>query len=216
MPSFRDGNGMVWKWDPTSGTMVPATDHDQRPDIGHASGGDNDLFDPFTHTEQSSSPTTEGYMASVHVATPDRPGQDELTPDLTSEELEELYAEEHDRRSEEDRRAEPRDTPDRRKTSNEWAPPGKVKCPNCENVTSNPSCPVCAKDLTPEWNQTAEKNGEFFGIHPPFDPRNEFISDPERVPKRNQLKTDDSFPSMNLSHFTPLSSVKHGSLFQWL
>lgn len=154
MPSFRGPDGIVYVWDPTSGTMVPKPDHEVRPDIGHATGGDNDLFDPFTHTEQSGVPELEGHMSS------------------------------------------------------EWAPPGKVNCPNCQTTTEDHICPTCGKDLTPEWNHSDDKNSEFQDVHVPYDWRNEFISDPERTPKTNWDKTDNSFPSMNLSHTAPVSSVK--------
>jgi phosphohistidine swiveling domain-containing protein len=79
----------------------------------------------------------------------------------------------------------------------EWAPPGQVKCPNCSEITDQPQCPVCAKDLTPEWN--SENNNEFFGQGGEHSDASEYYSLPERVPKRNREKTDDSYPSMTLS-----------------
>lgn len=64
MPSFQDPDGTTYIWDSASKSYVKAPLTDKRPDQSHATGGDNDLFDPFQHTEQAGSPLTEGYMAS--------------------------------------------------------------------------------------------------------------------------------------------------------
>lgn len=238
LPSFRGPDGIVYVWDPSSQTMVAKADHEVRPDRGHATGGDNDLFDPFTHTEQPGSPLTEGYMSSTHVATPGRPGMDEMYPGASPEEIQQRYWDEF---SDQDERAREEgesglwnhvhhhaEQPDPNCSycqqvgaidpgpqplqiiANEWASAGKVKCPNCTSVTDQAACPACGKDLTPEWHneQARQEQTEFQGVHPPFDPRNEFISDPERVPKRNPDKTDDSFPSMNLSHTARVRNVR--------
>src|SRR5882672_7113051 len=64
MPSFRDPEGSVWVWDAESHTYVVKPEHDQVPDRGHATGGDNNLFDPFVHTEYEDVPELEGHMAA--------------------------------------------------------------------------------------------------------------------------------------------------------
>lgn len=144
MPEFRDDQGRVMIWDPTSKSYVVDPDSGlSRPDRGHATGGDNDLFDPFQHTEQAGVPELEGYMAH---------------------------------------------------TAAEWSPPGQVRCPNCETTTDQQVCPGCGKGLTPEWNQ--EQGNEFFDAQVPHSNASEFTSWPERVPKRNRLKTDDAYPSV--------------------
>lgn len=63
MPNFKDPDGSTWIWDSASKSYVKAPLTDKRPDQSHATGGDNDLFDPFQHTEQDSVPELEGYMA---------------------------------------------------------------------------------------------------------------------------------------------------------
>lgn len=89
--------------------------------------------------------------------------------------------------------------PEKSVFSAEWAPAGKVLCPQCSEATNERACPQCGKDLTPEWNNQADKNNEFFGIHPPHDNTTEHHTFPDIVPKRNREKTDDSYPSMSLS-----------------
>lgn len=169
MPAFRDEHGRVMVWDPTSHSYVVKTDDGlPHPDRGHATGGDNDLFNPFENTEQSGVPELEGYMASVHE------GQ-------------------------------------------EWAPKGHVKCPNCQEVTDDPACPLCGKDLTPEWNQ--EQSNEFMDVMPQHDHASEFTSWPIREPKRNRLNTDDSFPSETTARVweaaTKLASFKQITADEW-
>lgn len=63
MPSFQDPDGTTYIWDSASKSYVKAPLTDKRPDQSHATGGDNDLFDPFQHTEMDSNPLMEGYMA---------------------------------------------------------------------------------------------------------------------------------------------------------
>ncbi len=153
LPQFRDPDGGVWVWDSESHSYTKKPSAGLEQDRGHATGGDNDLFNQnqIEHSELEGSPETEGYMSHVAV-------------------------------------------------KSEWAPAGRVKCPMCSEITDQPACPDCGKDLTPEWNAESDGgNDEFFGIHPEFDAHNEFTSDPERVPKRNREKTDDSYPSMSLS-----------------
>lgn len=152
MPSFRDPDGSVWIWDSSSKSYVKSVKHDQRPDISHATGGDNDLFDPFQHSEQVGVPELEGYMAS-------KLGW----------------------------------------ADTEWAPQGKVICPNCQEVTDSHVCPMCGKDLTPEWNNEDQRNNEFMDVMPEHSDATDAQSWPQRVPKRNREKTDDSYPSMTLS-----------------
>lgn len=79
------------------------------------------------------------------------------------------------------------------KTSQEFVPEGQVKCPNCEQTTDMPQCPYCMKDLTPEWNKEQQKI-DF--LSQPHNVNSEFTSWPDREPKRNREKTDDSYPSM--------------------
>jgi len=62
MPQFRDPGGEVWTWDPTTHTYVKRPEK-AIPDRSHASGGDNELFDPATQTELPKNPLMEGYMA---------------------------------------------------------------------------------------------------------------------------------------------------------
>src|SRR5512146_688479 len=63
MPRFKDPDGTTYIWDSASKSYVKAPLTDKRPDQSHATGGDNDLFDPFQHTEMDSVPELEGYMA---------------------------------------------------------------------------------------------------------------------------------------------------------
>lgn len=79
-----------------------------------------------------------------------------------------------------------------------FAPEGQVVCPNCRTVTDLPQCPQCGKGLAPEWNR---EEGDQTGFARPVngDDTSEYYSWPDRVPKRNREKTDDSYPSMNLS-----------------
>lgn len=67
MPEFRDEHGRVMVWDPTSMSYVvdPNGNGLPDPDRGHASGGDNDLFDPVNQTERAGVPELEGYMAKT-------------------------------------------------------------------------------------------------------------------------------------------------------
>lgn len=77
--------------------------------------------------------------------------------------------------------------------------PQTVKCPNCEEEVSTDICPSCNKSLGPEW---AKRDNEQLAFDsPPQHPfaGNEFTSDPIKVPRRNWMKTDDSYPSM-ISH----------------
>ena len=80
----------------------------------------------------------------------------------------------------------------------EFAPPGKVLCPNCREPSDSQSCHLCGKDLTPEWLKLQDKDpGEDFqDQQADADVASEFLSWPDRVPKRNREKTDDSYPSM--------------------
>ncbi len=70
-----------------------------------------------------------------------------------------------------------------------------VLCPNCQEETDQQACPQCHKDLTPEWNQQQDSQQDWMYNQPEHSDASEFTSLPERVPKRNRMKTDDSFPS---------------------
>lgn len=99
---------------------------------------------------------------------------------------------------------------EREAAQHEWAPPGRVKCPNCFEVTDQPGCPQCGKDLTPEWN--ADSNNEFQDAQAEHSNASEFTSWPDRVPKRNREKSDDSFPSMTLSAFELAQKLASGEM----
>lgn len=93
----------------------------------------------------------------------------------------------------------------------EFADPGEVLCPQCRESTDQPVCPLCDKDLTPEWNQFRNKDqSEDFRNSDPTttDVASEFFSWPDRVPKRNRQKVDDSYPSMLSSLRWRLASRK--------
>ena len=71
----------------------------------------------------------------------------------------------------------------------------QVTCPLCQVPSGDLECPECGKDLTPEWNK---KNDEYV-YNDPAPQQHHLDGMPEREPKRNRMKTDDSYPSMNLS-----------------
>lgn len=229
LPDFRDPDGGVWVWDSESHSYTKKPSAGLEQDRGHATGGDNDLFNQnqIEHSELEGVPELEGYMAAFEPRVIPGGGEgssfgigDYVTgaPGSRREGMR-GYIVTHDP-------AEPgweygvqwyptdSDVEHRPATDllpygygaphsahkSEWAPDGRVKCPMCSEITDQPACPDCGKDLTPEWNSESDGgNDEFFGIHPEFDAHNEFTSDPERVPKRNREKTDDSYPSMSLS-----------------
>jgi len=70
-----------------------------------------------------------------------------------------------------------------------------VNCPLCQESTDLRACPTCGKDLTPEWN----KKDDEFVYNDPAPQEHHLDGMPEREPKRNRMKTDDSYPSMNLA-----------------
>lgn len=70
MPAYRDREtGQMMVWDGSSQTYVVAeTAGHNRPDASHATGGDNDLFDPAVHSEQTKNPLQEGILAHLTLA----------------------------------------------------------------------------------------------------------------------------------------------------
>lgn len=67
MPEWRREDGTLMIWDPTSHSYVegPEEGGDLAVDRGHASGGDNDLFDPASddgHMFQPSNPDNNGWL----------------------------------------------------------------------------------------------------------------------------------------------------------
>jgi phosphohistidine swiveling domain-containing protein/DNA-directed RNA polymerase subunit M/transcription elongation factor TFIIS len=200
-PQFRDPDGGVWVWDSESHSYTKKPSAGLEQDRGHATGGDNDLFNQsqIEHSELAGVPELEGYMAHVY---------DENCPQCGSS----LYGvptkgdwfhcnscghEPDGHIDDVDASAWPNALPEH--FAVEWAPPGKVLCPQCREATNEVTCPQCGKDLTPEWNNESDKNNEFMGVHPPHDNTTEHHTFPDRVPKRNREKTDDSYPSMSLS-----------------
>ena len=63
-PEFRDPDGSVWIWDPSSKTYVKGTGTGLGPDRGHSFGGDADLFstNQIEHSEKTKNPLQEGWM----------------------------------------------------------------------------------------------------------------------------------------------------------
>jgi len=208
MPAFRDQeDGMYWVWDPESKTYTKKQKVDQ-PDRGHQTGGDNNLFDPVQHTEWPGVPELEGHMANV--SWPPCPNCRQTAGFsnykfmrgylqcnncahlATAEKLAELY------------HLGPNPNPPsnwwdegvphgQQTLAAEFVPEGQVKCPNCQETTDMPQCPYCQKDLTPEWHKEQQKIDY---LSQPQNVNSEFTSWPDREPKRNRMKTDDSFPSM--------------------
>ena len=208
MPNFRDEDGSVYVWDPTSKSYVRKPASDNRPDIGHATGGDNDLFDPFQHTEWASSPTTEGWAAGKTACLCDgdpNTGCPECGPikldnpcwcDVGPTDPHEWTGACEDGKK-------PVTEEEATKTGSfqdgpPFAAPDEVKCPNCQETTTEHVCPTCHKDLTPEWNTHGQDN-EFFDTKPDFNDASEFWTWPQNVPKPNEQNYDNSFPSMSLS-----------------
>lgn len=77
MPEFVDDDGQLWMWDPTSHTYVKGSKGlSERVDRGHASGGDNNLFDPVEHTFVPKNPLKEGILANNNGHQDDCPCQE--------------------------------------------------------------------------------------------------------------------------------------------
>jgi phosphohistidine swiveling domain-containing protein len=215
MPSFRDPeDGGVWVWDAATKTYVKVEAQDKTTDRSHSSGGDNELFDPATQTEWQGVPELEGHMAA-NWPTSEAPGHHEADPggwmprgrgeldpfesicphcgNPTYHELDFRARCEHcgellHAMPDEDRYSASYSETDH-------APRGMVVCPNCRTKTDMPQCPACGKGLQPEWNRE-EGDVKGFEDAQPRSEASEFYSLPERVPKRNREKTDDSYPSM--------------------
>jgi phosphohistidine swiveling domain-containing protein len=158
MPGFRDPDGSVWHWDPSSKSYVKG-EQEEETNPRRQTGGDNELFDATRHTELAQNPLREGILASSEA------GIEEMLKDRTAG----------------------------RWTEEVHAPEGRVVCPNCREDTDLPQCPRCGKGLQPEWNRE-EREGDVTG----FEGQQERHEDgmPDRAPKRNRMKTDDSYPSM--------------------
>jgi len=78
----------------------------------------------------------------------------------------------------------------------------QVVCPMCQESTDQRACPTCNKDLTPEWNN--KDNADVYNNPAPQEHRLDGM--PERAPKPNAMKTDNSFPSM-ISHFEMIQKI---------
>lgn len=216
MPSFRDPDGTTYIWDSASKSYVKAPLTDKRPDQSHATGGDNDLFDPFQHTEMAGNPLMEGYMAGFHqqehgeyyyldcpFCGSDRDYRESRLPGSSGGNLYHCgecnqYSDPNMTAREEGGFMDPTDPRYAFVDEPPFPDPHEVKCPNCGETTKEQVCPTCQKDLTPEWNVQGQEN-EFLGVHPEFNDAKEWRSWPQVVPKKNEFNYDDSFPSMSLS-----------------